>query len=124
MTWQVSEDARRLLLLVMTRAGKPLEVKQIAAALNKAPTTVMQMLCALRDDGVVRMRPPQKHRGGSLWELTGEPLPQSFKSTDLGTRTLESVRFEHRALAAALRMPSAPPPAINARVVIKDGYQL
>ncbi len=101
MTWSFNVEARRELVDAVKFLGRRASAGCIARRLGKNQATVLQMLYALKADGVVRY---ERIDGVMHWSATGKPVPESASSTS----TQDRRRHDHCALAAALGMPIAP----------------
>lgn len=98
---------RRELVAAMKRMARPVRLGELKHELLKSSGSVLQLLYALKDDGIVDR---QKLHGVWLWRLTGKPLVESGAPvTRIRSAAAANCIHDHRALAEALGMCTTPP---------------
>lgn len=115
MNQKVALEARRKLRAVLDEDGGWMRTVEIARAAHRSRPAVLAMLYAMRAERLVESGLSPRHRRGRgevTWRTSGRKLP-AWWGQELAV-SFGLHRYDHRALARALGMPTTPPRAPGA----------
>jgi predicted ArsR family transcriptional regulator len=128
--WTKDPSGPGRIVAAMKSRRRALSTSEIAKLAGKTEPSTREALHVLRLAGVVSseaIRLGSRGKTPLYWSLTGEPVPEkgvpacrTRHERAAASRASEVQRYDHHALAAALRMDVTPPAPVQVRCVVSE----